>query len=242
MKKIILLFLLFPVIIYSQVIMSWNIQDLGKAKYQKDTIIPAIANVMIDSKADIIAIQEVVVNSYGDSCIIQLAKLLKYNYIISDRTTGDGVERYAYLYNKDILLNYATLDIVLEDVINREPYIASFKYNCKNILIRQVHIVPNNKNPQQEIAQLYNYKSDIICGDFNLTDKHLIYIPLLSNFNSPLYGLPTTLKTDGTISENSYDHFLVDKKIKVNYQYVYDYTYHGNRKLLSDHLPIIIIL
>ncbi len=243
MKKfILLLFVLLPIMTFSQVIMSWNIQNLGEAKFKRDTIIPAIAEVMIQSKADIIAIQELVLSKYGDSCIIQLANILKYDYIISDRTSGKGAERYAYLYNKDIKLDSAYLDESLADSIDREPYVANFTYNCKKIVIRQVHIVPASKNPQYEVSKLYKYNDGIICGDFNLTSKHLIYIPLLTYFQCPLKGLPTTFKTDGSISNNSYDHFFVEKGLKINHSEVFDYKYDGDRRSLSDHLPILIII
>jgi len=243
MKKILLiLFFVLPLLTWSQVIMSWNIRDLGKAKYERDTIIPAIANVMLESKADIIAIQEVVLNSYGDSCVIQLSKILNFNYTISNRTSGNGAERYAYLYRKDIKLDTSYLEPELSDVIDREPFVANFNYYCRKLVIRQVHLVPSSKNPANEVRQLYYYKDGIICGDFNLTDLSVVYEPLYIYFNSPLLGQPTTLKMDGTISTNSYDHFLVDDDIKVNYQYVFDYKYKWSRRSLSDHLPIIIIL
>lgn len=243
MKKLILILtLLLPVISFSQVVMSWNIQNLGEAKFKRDTIVPAIADVMIQSKADIIAIQELVLNKYGDSCIIQIANILNYNYVISDRTSGDGPERYAYLYSKEIKLDSAYLDESLADSIDREPFIAHFTYMCKKIVIRQVHLVPASKNPQYEISQLYKYKDGIICGDFNLTSNHLIYIPLLTYFQCPLKGLPTTFKTDGSISKNSYDHFFVEKGIKINHSEVFDFNYDGDRRSLSDHLPILIIL
>jgi endonuclease/exonuclease/phosphatase family metal-dependent hydrolase len=221
--------------------MSWNIQDLGETKFKKDTIISEIANVMKTSKSDIIAIQEVVTNNYGDSCIIKLSKLLNYNYIISEKTTGDGSERYAYLWRKTIKLDSAYLDSKLVDSLNREPYIASFKYKKKTIVVRQLHLVPTKKNPQNEVLKLY-YKTGIICGDFNLTDKHESYNKLLLYFNSPLKNLPTSLKNDGTISENSYDHFFVEKKYVIKKSSVYFYNYKWNRKKLSDHLPILITL
>jgi endonuclease/exonuclease/phosphatase family metal-dependent hydrolase len=242
MRKILLfLFFILPMITISQVVMSWNIRDLGKAKYERDTIIPAIANVMIESKADIIAVQEVVLNSYGDSCIIQLANILKYNYVISARTSGDAAERYAYIYRKDIKLDTSYLESRLADLITREPFVAHFTYNCRELVIRQVHLVPPSKNPAAEVRHLYYYKDGIICGDFNLTDLSDVYTPFYSYFKSPLLGQPTTLKMDGGISTNSYDHFLVDDNIKVNHQYVFDYKY-VSRRSLSDHLPIIIIL
>lgn len=243
MKKLILILtLLLPMITFSQVIMSWNIQNLGEAKFKRDTIVPAIADVMLQSKADIIAVQELVLSKYGDSCIIQIANILKYDYVISNRTSGEGSERYAYLFNKEIKLDSAYLDKTLADSIDREPFVAHFSYNCKKFTIRQVHLVPKSKKPQYEISKLYKYKDGIICGDFNLTDDHLIYIPLLTYFQSPLKGLPTTFKTDGSISENSYDHFLVGKGIKINHSEVFDFKYNFDRRKLSDHLPIIIII
>ena len=243
MKNLILFLLLFiTTFTYSQTILSWNIQNLGETKYKKDSVITQITNVIKSSKADIVAIQEVITGPYGDSCIIKISKLLNYNYTISARTTGDGAERYAFLYKKDITLNWSKLDVNLQDSLNREPFMASFKYNKKDVVVRQVHLVPTSKNPQQEVEDLYCYKDGIICGDFNLTCKHLIYIPLLKSFNSPLCGQGTSLKRDGTVSENNYDHFLVDKTYKIVESKVFIYPYKGNKNTLSDHLPILIKL
>ena len=243
MKNLILFLLLFiTTFTYSQTILSWNIQNLGETKYKKDSVIAQITNVIKSSKADIVAIQEVITGPYGDSCIIKISKLLNYNYTISVRTTGDGAERYAFLYKKDITLNWSKLDVNLQDSLNREPFMASFKYNKKDVVVRQVHLVPTSKNPQQEVEDLYCYKDGIICGDFNLTCKHLIYIPLLKSFNSPLCGQGTSLKRDGSVSENNYDHFLVDKTYKIVESKVFIYPYKGNKNTLSDHLPILIKL
>ena len=243
MKNLILFLLLFiTTFTYSQTILSWNIQNLGETKYKKDSVIAQITNVIKSSKADIVAIQEVITGPYGDSCIIKISKLLNYNYTISARTTGDGAERYAFLYKKDITLNWSKLDVNLQDSLNREPFMASFKYNKKDVVVRQVHLVPTSKNPQQEVEDLYCYKDGIICGDFNLTCKHLIYIPLLKSFNSPLCGQGTSLKRDGSVSENNYDHFLVDKTYKIVESKVFIYPYKGNKNTLSDHLPILIKL
>ena len=119
---------------------------------------------------------------------------------------------------------------------------ASFKINKKDITIRQVHLVPTNKVPQKEVEDLYCYKDGLICGDFNLTCNHLIYVPLKTYFNMPLCGKGTSLKRDGSVSENNYDHFLVDKKYKIIESKVYIYSYNGNKNTLSDHLPILIKL
>jgi deoxyribonuclease-1-like protein len=244
MKKILtLLLIILPVFTFSQTIMSWNIQNLGQTKFQRDTIVPQIATIMKSSDADIIAIQEVVTSNYGDSCVINIAKIINYNYIISEITTGNGSERYAFLWRKDIKLNWAKLDKDLEDVIDREPFIASFDYKGKEIVLRQVHLVPTAKNPKKEVVHLYKYKDGIICGDFNLSCKDTIYTPLLSSFNiSNFCGDGTSLKRDGTVSNNNYDHFFIGKEHQIKESKVYFYDYKWNRNYLSDHLPIILIL
>lgn len=244
MKKILLLslFILLSFLSFSQTILSWNIQNLGETKYKRDSVITQICDVIKSSNADIVAIQEVITGPYGDSCIIKISKIIDYNYTLSARTTGDGAERYAYLYRKSIKLNYSKLDVSLQDSINREPFVASFKINNKDLIIREVHLVPTSKTPQKEVEDLYQYKSGIICGDFNLTCKHLIYIPMLKYFNSPLCGQGTSLKRDGSTSENNYDHFFVDKTYKILESKVFIYPYKGNRNTLSDHLPILIKL
>ena len=237
-----LLFFIISFTSQSQTILSWNIQDLGETKYKKDSIITSISQVIKSSNADIIAIQEVVTTNYGDSCIIKISKIIGFNYVISPKTTGDGSERYAYLYRKNIKLNWSKLDATLQDSINREPFMASFKYKKKEIIVRQVHLVPTNKNPQQEVQDLYCYKDGIICGDFNLTCSHLIFIPLQKYFNMPFCDKGTSLKRDGSVSLNNYDHFLVDKTYKISESKVYLYTHKGNRNTISDHLPILLKL
>lgn len=240
---ILLTIILFPIMCFSQTIMSWNIQNLGQKKYERDTIVPHIASVMRKSGADIIAIQEVVTRNYGDSCVIKLAKMMDYNFIISNITTGNGAERYAFLWRKDIKLNFTKLDKDLEDVIDREPFIGSFNYKGKDIVIRQVHLVPTAKNPKKEVVHLYKYKDGIICGDFNLSCNNPVYTPLISNFNtSGFCGKGTSLKRDGTVSLNNYDHFFVGKERQIKESKVYLYDYKWNRNSLSDHLPIILIL
>jgi len=219
--------------------MSWNIQNLGETKYKRDTIIPQIAGVIKSSDVEIVAIQELVTSSWGDSCIIQLAKILDWNYTISDRTTGSGSERYAYLFQKKIKLNWARLDSTKSDMIDREPYIASFRYSKRTIIIRQIHIVPASKRPENEIKRL-DYIDGIICGDFNLSCNNQVFSKIKINFNSPICGKSTSLKRNGELSENNYDHFFVSKEYTILSSRVYFYPYSGNRNQLSDHLPIIL--
>jgi len=241
---ILLMFILFSRLSFSQTIMSWNIQNLGETKYKKDSVIHKITNVIKSSNADVVAIQELVTSNWGDSCIVKICKILNFNYVISKKTTGDGSERYAFIWKKNVKLIKSYLESSLQDSIDREPFTGVFDFGGKNITIRQVHLVPANKNPQFEVSKLYcfNNSSDIICGDFNLTSKHVIFVPILVKKNSPLSGQKTTLKRDGKVSENNFDHFLVSKIFTIKSSMVYFYPFNGNRNLLSDHLPIILVL
>lgn len=238
-KLILLLSLLLSQLSFSQKIMSWNIQNLGESKFKKDSIIPQIYQVIKSTNADIIAIQEVSINKYGDSCIIELAKLLNYNWTISLRTTGDGSERYAFLYRKSFKLKWSKLDKSIEDSINREPFMACFIIKKKELIIRQVHLVPISKNPESEVNKIY-YSDGIICGDFNLSCENDSFKQLKSKFNSSNCSNSTSLKRNGDISENSYDHFFVDRSYRIKKSEVYFYPYLWNKNILSDHLPILI--
>jgi len=226
--------------IHAQTIMSWNIENLGETKYRRDTILPHIYNIIKESGADIIAIQEVTLSKYGDSCIIYLSEKLNYNYIISNRTTGSSPERYAFLWSKKIKLNWSRLDGDIEQHINREPYIASFKIKNRDIVIRQVHLSPSNKNPMSEFLLLRNMRSDILCGDFNIKCNRLVTAN--NGYYIPLCGKPTTLKIDGTTTKNDYDHFLVAIPFRIKQSYVFEYKVEFNRNVISDHLPIVIRL
>lgn len=235
-----LLMIIMSSVYYSQTIMSWNIQNLGETKYKKDSVIIKIAEVIKSANPDIVAIQEVVTSNWGDSCIRKISKIINYNYVISNRTSGEGSERYAFIWKKNIILDKANLEVYLSDSLDREPYTGYFSIGINKLTISQVHLVPATKNPQFEVSKLYKLNSNIICGDFNLTSKHVIFIPILVKRNSTLSGQRTTLKRDGSVSENNFDHFLVQKSITIKSSKVFFYPFKGNRNLLSDHLPILL--
>lgn len=242
MKKLILLLILFPLLSFSQTIMSWNIQNLGETKFKNDSILQKIVSIISTENPDIVAVQEVVTSKYGSLCIEKIAKQLNYNFVVSKATNGAGKEKYAYIYKKSITLISAKLESKLDTLIDREPFVANFNYNNKIIKLINIHVVPSTKIPQNEIAVLSNFYNDgIILGDFNLTDKHVVYVKLLTRFTSPLYGQLTSLRRDGTLNK-SYDHFLVYNSYSIESAKVVNYNCLYNRNKISDHLPIILKL
>ena len=85
-------------------IVSWNIQNFGRSKMSNDSVMVFISEVV--KGYDIVAIQEVSVSEFGSQAVAKLDDLLdrsgtSWDYIISDATSGEGSERYAYLFKKD---------------------------------------------------------------------------------------------------------------------------------------------
>lgn len=238
MRFFVFLTLLFiPFIATSQAIMSWNIQDLGRAKYNRE-LVDDIGVVICESGVDIVAIQELVTSKWADKCMDVLAEETGYEYVLSPKTSGSGTEKYAFMWSDEVELIESYLDDCLEDKMSREPFIAKFVYNNDTIILRQVHLVPTNKNPEEEV-NLLNYTDGLICGDFNLECTHQSYCFLSQGFNSTPCDEGTTLGRDNKPTNNNYDHFFVEKSLNFEYRGVYLYE-HEDMRSLSDHLPLII--
>jgi deoxyribonuclease-1-like protein len=80
-------------------IASWNIQNLGKSKSECE--LQFVSTVI--NKFDVIAIQEVSTSAEGPKAVSTIVKYLEgdgscWKYIVSEPTTGNGSERYAYIY------------------------------------------------------------------------------------------------------------------------------------------------
>ena len=245
-------------------ILSWNLYNFGKSK--EDQEIEYIAKKIKDF--DIVAIQEVSTSLYGIRAVAKLADELnrtgsKWEYKISEPTSGQGTERYAYLWKTatrtaKISLKKDWLEQSLEAQINREPYMARFeitsKSNTKNtVLIGSFHAVPTNKNPENEIVLLEEipkrYKTDniLILGDFNLEGKHEAFDVLRkSSFVGAFDGQKTSLRMkekDGDPLNAEYDNIFVEtkpfdiKKAEVIHFYK-DYKTLKEARYISDHIPV----
>src|SRR5690606_31627175 len=134
-----------------------------------------------------VALQEVVAKDpAGAQAVAKIADELnrmgaKWDYRISDPTKSPSSnisERYAFLWktSKVSLIHRAYLDRELEDIINREPYIAAFKIKGQPepFYVINFHSRKYDERPEEEIIHFLDYptrlKSNriIIAGDFNL--------------------------------------------------------------------------
>lgn len=244
-------------------VLTWNIQDLGGTKNEKE--IDFISNILKDF--DIIALQEIVAKDpAGAQAVARIVDILnrlgsKWDYTISNSTNSSSSyvsERYAFLWktSKIKISKSAYLDKELEQKIEREPYIAMFEFkpNKSSFYIINMHARTYNKHPEMEISNFKNYPKKlntdalIILGDFNLNEKHTVWNPLYKmGFTSAIKNQPTTLKrkcVKGNYLNYPIDNIYYNKAyFKQEKSYVIDFVKNCKNLLISrkisDHLPVV---
>ena len=259
--RFLLLLLILPNLLLSQVdtsylnIVSWNIQNLGKSKSDEEL---SYISTKIKSY-DIVAIQEVSTSEFGSQAVAKLDDYLDrtgsdWDYIISNSTSGDGSERYAFLFKKNRvkLKEKAQLEVSLSEVINREPFRAIFIFKNIEYYFFNLHLVPTDKHPQIEVNRLevlttlYKGKRIIMLGDFNLSQSDNSFNSLKNKGIVPsLINKKTSLKmkpVSGQVLNMEYDNFYISSQIKFkNSSVIYffkDFKDLQSARKISDHCPI----
>lgn len=241
-------------------VVSWNLYNFGRTK--DDQEIEIAAQTLRDF--DIVAVQEVVTSPPGAQAIGKLDDALDrtgfaWDYRISDPTTGDGSERYAFLWkpSRVRLVGQAWLESSLADPIDREPYLARFEHRKtgERILVASLHAVPSSKNPEREVALLdrlhRRYEDDhvLLLGDFNLDEDDEAFNDLRRiGYRAVLDDQPTSLRRkrrsepNGHLA-NEYDNIFVETgPLRAARGGVLDFTDRFSSlkeaRSLSDHLPV----
>lgn len=237
-------------------LMTWNAFNFGKSK--SETEIAFFAKQM--KSFDLVTIQEVSTGNYGAKAVAALVDELnrtgaKWDYVISDGTSGEGSERYAYLWktSKVKLKGNAWLESSLENEIDREPFMARFQIRDESVLLASFHAVPTGKNPETECELLVRlngkYPEDhiMIMGDFNLSEKSEAFDELKKNgFEPAVTQQKTSLKmkvSDDEHLANEYDNiFFESKPIHKISSGVIDFSKEfsslKDARTISDHIPV----
>ncbi|MBK8442618.1 MAG: endonuclease/exonuclease/phosphatase family protein [Sphingobacteriales bacterium] len=237
-------------------LVSWNVCNFGKSK--DDAEIDFMASLL--KSYDIIALQEINVSSDGAQGVARLAEALNnkggdWDYTISDPTEGKGTsERYAYIWkqSKVKLYNKAMLVKPFERTIAREPYMARFQVGSKDLLLINFHAVPPEKQPENEIMQLYRiqetYPVDnvVFLGDFNLDAHHDAFTQIHNEFSPALLGQKTSLKSkyaENDYLSEPYDNIFYEKQIMKALRsgvidFVKNFKDYEKARNISDHLPV----
>lgn len=236
-------------------VLSWNIKDLGQSKDAQE--MQVIASLVADS--DVVAIQEVVAGKGGPEAVARLLASLReqapdWMAVVSDKTSGEGTERYAYLWRSarvDRVDNPASgLSAVLSEGIDREPYVQTFWLGQQRTTLVNFHAVPTKKVPAHEIVQLEQLSalgSDvpvIVMGDFNLSYEDEAFESLRdAGLSSHIRG-KTALKMarkDGEHLTHPYDNvFSEHVPICASgiLDFSVDYPTLKAARAISDHLPV----
>lgn len=238
-------------------IVSWNIQNFGKTKSEATVVY--IAKTL--KSFDIIAIQEVVSGSGGAQAVAKLADELnrtgsRWDYSISNPTLSSPYksERYAFFWktSRVKLIGKPWLDTLYLNEIEREPYLASFKFQDLTFTLVNFHAVPKKNQPEKEIKYFkefsihYKNYSLIFMGDFNCASSHSVFLPLKKQGFLPVFeGFKTSLKQKCTNQDclaSEYDNVLLSSNLKVIQcgiiHFYKDFDDISIARKVSDHLPV----
>jgi len=237
-------------------LITWNLFNFGKSKSPAD--IQFIAGELRD--ADVVAIQEVSTGPAGAQAVAALADELnrtgsRWDYTVSDPTTGEGSERYAFLWkpHRLKLKGRAQLAVALESKLNREPYIALFEFDGKEVGVASFHAVPTAKKPETEtsllddLIRITGRKDLLIAGDFNLSEKHSGFDELKkAGWKPVLKGTKTSLKMKKTEEghlANEYDNIFYNPAVILPGEasapdFSEKFPSLEKARNISDHLPV----
>lgn len=245
-------------------LVSWNIQHLGRTKTEAE--IGAIAQIL--RGYDIVALQEVVAKDpAGAQAVARLADALnrtgfQWDYQVSDPTRSSSPyirERYAFLWKPSRVrqVGRASLDRELQDVVEREPFIASFRRRGEDAVFHVInfHSRPYNQQPEKEIIHFLTYPqrfgSDrvLLAGDFNLDERHSVWEPFYElGMKSALKNSPTTLKRKCMESQylnhaidNIYFYPGIRKTAAETIDFVGTCENLEQARRISDHLPVFMV-
>ena len=246
-------------------IAAFNIQIFGQTKSQKHDVMAVLRDVV--REFDIVLIQEI--RDASEQTIPNFVEAINqmegpnYSFIESERLgRTSSKEAYAYIYNTETVQFIQGSDYVyndVNDVFEREPYIAGFKVGNFDFVLVGIHTKPDDA--YREIGNLTlvvssiqnaspNEKDIVVMGDFNADGSYFDEDDTSNPFKASEYhwlitnDMDTMVKTDytydrivvldGTFS-HEYDHgtaqvFYFDQAYGlVNQTFVSE---------VSDHYPV----
>ena len=243
-------------------LITWNIRDFGSRlnDQQLDSIAIRV------KKADIIAIQEVVINESGNIAAGKVLSRLNqqsndWNYVISAATNSDPyyAEKYVIFWNVCEVnkVGEPWMEHHYGKEFQREPLLCRFQLsNGKEFTIVTIHSRSKKNNPEEELKYLkylpalYN-QSLIFLGDFNVEPDNSVFVPLKSmGYKIANEKLRTTLKTEmldnGEYLSRILDNCLIPpsfivKKIQV-FSSIKNQSSFEFWKKVSDHLPLVVVI
>ena len=244
---------------------AFNIQIFGRSKRQKEAVMTVLVDIV--REFDLVLVQEIRDSSEQTASYflqkINEAKGPKYDFTRSERlgrTTSK--EAYAYFYNTETVEFILGSDYVyddVDDVFEREPYVASFRSENFDFTVVGIHTKPDDA--YAEIGNLtsvvssieirnQNEKDIIVMGDFNADGDYFNEDDFSNPFRDSKFNWLVTNDMDTmTKTDYTYDRIVVLNST-LNHEYIvgsagvfyFDNLYGiSNMTLIteiSDHYPI----
>lgn len=248
-----------PVSVKSIKIVTWNLYNMGISK-DDDEVRFAAETI---KNYDLVALQEISTTLNGPRAIAKLNEELnrrgaKWDYVVSEPTSGEGSEKYVFLYktqNIKVLGNgWLVNGKGLDKNLDREPFMVRFDVGGKKLLLANFHAVPTAKNPAKEalllseIHSMYPTDNLMIMGDFNLSQSNPAFDALKSKGYKPaLVNQKTSLKTkkdaNGNYLAEEYDNIFYRTATLVSLKsgiidFVPKFKTLAEARHISDHLPV----
>jgi len=246
-------------------IAAFNIQIFGQTKSQKGDVMAVLTKIV--KEFDIVLVQEI--RDVGEQTIPNFVDKInqmagpQYSFVRSDRlgrTTSK--EAYAYIYNTETVQFIQGSDYVfndVDDVFEREPYIASFKIGNFDFVLVGIHTKPDDAyneigNLTLVVSSIQTSKPEekdiIVMGDFNADGSYFDESATSNPFKASQYhwlitdNMDTMVKTDYT-----YDRIVIlDTTLSHEYDagtaqvFYFDQIYGLNNQTfvgeISDHYPV----
>lgn len=244
-------------------IAAFNIQVFGRTKRAKLEVMDVLADTV--RQFDVVLVQEIRDSSETTAPIfldhINAMEGPEYAFIRSERLgRSSSKEAYAYFYNTEVIsYSDGTAHVWgdVDDVFEREPYIAGFSAGSFDFTLVGIHTKPDDA--EHEIGNLtlifdslkasQDDQDIIIMGDFNADgsyyDEDDLSAPLRASSYNWVVGneLDTMTKTDWTydrivLLDSTYDSEYVQGSTKVyDFQTIYGLNQTFTEDV-SDHFPV----
>jgi len=245
---------------------AFNIQIFGKTKREKEDVMDVLKK--IAQEFDIMLVQEIrdaeeETASYYCQKMNEAVGYHKYDFIESERLgRSSSKEAYAYFYNADRVQFIEGSEYVyndIDDIFEREPYIASFRSGNFDFTLVGIHTKPDDANSEiGHLADLANSilaenpseKDIIVMGDFNADGSYFNEDNNTNPFKSSEFHWVITNDMDTMTKTNwTYDR-MVMMDSTFSYEYIensaavfyFDIEYGIDDEAfvweVSDHYPI----
>jgi deoxyribonuclease-1-like protein len=240
---------------------SFNIQVFGESKSSKPQVMDILARIV--RRFDVVAVQEV--RAKDQSIVPQFVDLInqtgrQYDWAISPRI-GRTVskEQYAYIFDRaSVEIDRNSLYVVEDpdDLLHREPYVASFRVRGPPIkqaftfTLVNIHTDPDETKQELDVLDdvFRAVRNDgreeddiIILGDLNVDDEHLGELGRVSGIHWVITHTPTNVRQTAQY-DNLVFHGPSTREFTGRggvFDFMREYNLTSEQALeVSDHLPV----